>query len=174
MNDSIKARLEALGLTLPATEGESYYGAAYGTMKPFHATKAGSRSRSAEIAPRGSLTRRVISPRSNRHRQRVSTRAHFPSLALMGVSVALALSIGFPLGILSGVSGAMRLIVTPVLDAMQTMPAFVYLVPAIFFFGVGAPLRPCPRHVQLRTTPSTLPSPTGRVPWWCAESSRGS
>ena len=32
----------------------------------------------------------------------------------------------------------MRLVVTPVLDAMQTMPAFVYLVPAIFFFGVGA------------------------------------
>ena len=189
MNDSIKARLEALGLTLPATEGESYYGAAYGTMKPFHitgpvlhlsghvpirngvplhpgrlgetvsieqgieaaeltamnalagmkqalgdlervvslikslnfvacapnftdvhlispprwptgwwkcwglraasgpvppsacsrwpgiiATKAGSRSKSAESTPRGSLTRRVISPRSNRHRPRVSTR----------------------------------------------------------------------------------------------------
>ena len=34
MNDSIKARLEALRLTLPATEGESYYG----TMKPFHIT----------------------------------------------------------------------------------------------------------------------------------------
>ena len=60
------------------------------------------------------------------------------TLALMGVSVALALVIGFPLGILSGVSGATRLIITPVLDAMQTMPAFVYLVPAIFFFGVGA------------------------------------
>ena len=38
MNDSIKARLEALGPTLPATEGESYYGATYGTMKPFHIT----------------------------------------------------------------------------------------------------------------------------------------
>ena len=38
MNDSIKARLEALGLALPATEGESYYGAAYGTMKSFHIT----------------------------------------------------------------------------------------------------------------------------------------
>ena len=38
MNDSIEARLEALGLALPATEGESYYGAAYGTMKPFHIT----------------------------------------------------------------------------------------------------------------------------------------
>ena len=40
MNDSIKARLDALGLALPATEGESYYGAAYGTMKPFHITGA--------------------------------------------------------------------------------------------------------------------------------------
>ena len=38
MNDPIEARLEALGLALPATEGESYYGAAYGTMKPFHIT----------------------------------------------------------------------------------------------------------------------------------------
>ena len=38
MNDSIEARLEALGLALPATEGESYCGAAYGTMKPFHIT----------------------------------------------------------------------------------------------------------------------------------------
>lgn len=60
------------------------------------------------------------------------------TLALMGVSVALALAIGFPLGILSGVSGAARVMITPVLDTMQTMPAFVYLVPAIFFFGVGA------------------------------------
>ena len=40
MNDTIEARLEALGLALPATEGESYYGAAYGTMKPFHITGA--------------------------------------------------------------------------------------------------------------------------------------
>ena len=38
MHDSIKARLEALGLALPATEEESYYGAAYGTMRPFHIT----------------------------------------------------------------------------------------------------------------------------------------
>ena len=38
MNDSIEARLETLRLALPATEGESYYGAAYGTMRPFHIT----------------------------------------------------------------------------------------------------------------------------------------
>ena len=38
MNDSIEARLEALGLALPATDGENYNGAAYGTMKPFHIT----------------------------------------------------------------------------------------------------------------------------------------
>ena len=40
MNDSIEARLDTLGLALPATAGESYYGAAYGTMKPFHITGA--------------------------------------------------------------------------------------------------------------------------------------
>ena len=40
MNGSIEARLETLGLALPATEGESYYGAAYGTMKPLHITGA--------------------------------------------------------------------------------------------------------------------------------------
>ena len=38
MNDTVEERLEALGLSLPATEGESYYGAVYGTMKPFHIT----------------------------------------------------------------------------------------------------------------------------------------
>ena len=38
MNDSTEGRLEALGLALPATEGESYYGAAYATMKPFYIT----------------------------------------------------------------------------------------------------------------------------------------
>ena len=42
MNNSIKARLEALGLALSATEGESYYGAAYGTMKPFHGSRRAS------------------------------------------------------------------------------------------------------------------------------------
>lgn len=36
MSDSIEARLRAHGYALPAAEGESYYGAAYGTMKPFH------------------------------------------------------------------------------------------------------------------------------------------
>ena len=34
MNDSVEARLEALGLALPPAEGESYYGATYGTMNP--------------------------------------------------------------------------------------------------------------------------------------------
>ncbi|MFN7175232.1 MAG: ABC transporter permease, partial [Thermaurantiacus tibetensis] len=53
-------------------------------------------------------------------------------------SVAITLILGFPVGILAGSSRLVRAVVTPLLDAMQTMPAFVYLVPAIFFFGVGA------------------------------------
>lgn len=64
--------------------------------------------------------------------------ASLQTLALMGMSVAITLILGFPVGILAGSSRLVRAVVTPLLDAMQTMPAFVYLVPAIFFFGVGA------------------------------------
>ena len=49
MYDSIEPRLDSLGPALPATEGESYYGAAYGTMKPFHIT--GSRCISRAMCP---------------------------------------------------------------------------------------------------------------------------
>ncbi len=51
MIDSIGARLEALGLALPATECESYYGAAYGTMKPFHITGSVLRSLRSSSPP---------------------------------------------------------------------------------------------------------------------------
>lgn len=64
--------------------------------------------------------------------------ASLQTLSLVAVSVALCLGAGFPIGVLSGTNRYVRGALTPVLDAMQTMPAFVYLVPAIFFFGVGA------------------------------------
>lgn len=60
------------------------------------------------------------------------------TLSLVAVSVALCLGAGFPIGVLAGTNRYVRGALTPVLDAMQTMPAFVYLVPAIFFFGIGA------------------------------------
>ena len=44
-----------------------------------------------------------------------------------------------PLGIWMGKNKTVRAIVTPVLDVMQTIPSFVYLLPAIAFFGIGKP-----------------------------------
>ncbi len=64
--------------------------------------------------------------------------ASLQTLSLMGVSVAISLIVGFPIGVLAGTNRIARGLISPLLDAMQTMPAFVYLVPAIFFFGVGA------------------------------------
>ena len=59
------------------------------------------------------------------------------TLALMVSSVTLAVAIGVPLGILCAKSDRVLAVVRPVLDMMQTMPAFVYLVPALMFFGIG-------------------------------------
>lgn len=59
------------------------------------------------------------------------------TLALMAVSVFIALLIGIPLGILSARSSTANAILRPILDGMQTMPAFVYLIPVLLFFGVA-------------------------------------
>ncbi|MBC6441641.1 MAG: ABC transporter permease subunit [Rhodobacteraceae bacterium] len=59
------------------------------------------------------------------------------TLALMGVSVAISVIFGLPLGIWCSQNDTAEAVVRPILDAMQTMPAFVYLLPAVFFFGIG-------------------------------------
>lgn len=59
------------------------------------------------------------------------------SLSIVLVSVIIALLIGIPLGIWASQSETVSRIVRPVLDVMQAMPVFVYLIPAVFFFGVG-------------------------------------
>lgn len=59
------------------------------------------------------------------------------TLALMAVSVIIALLIGIPLGILSARQPRFEAIMRPLLDAMQTMPAFVYLIPVVLFFGIA-------------------------------------
>ncbi len=59
------------------------------------------------------------------------------TLALVLTSVFISIFIGIPLGIWSSQSQRVKQIVTPTLDFMQTMPAFVYLLPAIFFFNIG-------------------------------------
>ena len=61
------------------------------------------------------------------------------TIALIVVAVAIALAIGLPLGVLGARSHIADRIMLPILDAMQTMPSFVYLLPGILFFGLGKP-----------------------------------
>ena len=56
---------------------------------------------------------------------------------LVIVATLIALMLGIPLGIWTARSNTANAIIRPILDFMQTMPAFVYLIPAIFFFSVG-------------------------------------
>ncbi|KJF42149.1 ABC transporter permease [Draconibacterium sediminis] len=56
---------------------------------------------------------------------------------LVIVATIIALLFGIPLGIWAARSNTANAIIRPILDLMQTMPAFVYLIPAIFFFSVG-------------------------------------
>jgi glycine betaine/proline transport system permease protein len=59
------------------------------------------------------------------------------TLALVLTSVIISIIIGIPIGILASQNGRFSKFLKPTLDFMQTMPAFVYLIPAITFFGVG-------------------------------------
>ncbi|MDY0288196.1 MAG: proline/glycine betaine ABC transporter permease [Sphaerochaeta sp.] len=59
------------------------------------------------------------------------------TLALVISSVLFALLVGLPLGILMARSDRTQKVFRPILDAMQTMPSFVYLIPALMFFGMG-------------------------------------
>jgi glycine betaine/proline transport system permease protein len=59
------------------------------------------------------------------------------TLTLVLVSVGVALAIGIPVGILSARHPRLEQILRPVLDAMQTVPAFAYLVPLVLLFSIG-------------------------------------
>ena len=63
--------------------------------------------------------------------------ASMETLALIFVSVTISLVIGIPLGVLGSRSSLIDSIMRPILDAMQTMPSFVYLVPGVLFFSLG-------------------------------------
>lgn len=63
--------------------------------------------------------------------------ASMETLTLILVSVGISIVIGVPVGIVSTRSPLVHRIVWPILDFMQTMPAFVYLIPAVFFFRTG-------------------------------------
>jgi len=60
------------------------------------------------------------------------------TLALVIVSTVLALAISIPIGIAAAGSEPLNAALRPVLDFMQTMPSFVYLIPAVIFFGLGS------------------------------------
>jgi glycine betaine/proline transport system permease protein len=61
------------------------------------------------------------------------------TVALVGAAVIICVTFGIPLGIWFGKSERAYRIAEPVLDLMQTLPAFVYLIPIIAFFGTGNP-----------------------------------
>jgi glycine betaine/proline transport system permease protein len=59
------------------------------------------------------------------------------TLALVLTAVFISIVLGIPMGIWASQKQIVKNVVVPVLDFMQTMPAFVYLIPAIFFFNIG-------------------------------------
>lgn len=64
-------------------------------------------------------------------------KATITTLTLVIAATLIAVGIGLPLGIWAALNNRANKIIMPVLDFMQTMPAFVYLIPAIPFFGLG-------------------------------------
>ena len=59
------------------------------------------------------------------------------TLAMVTVCTLVAVIIGLPIGILSARSDRAQRLITPVLDVMQTLPSFVYLIPVVVIFGIG-------------------------------------
>ncbi|MTH78011.1 ABC transporter permease [Paracoccus aestuariivivens] len=59
------------------------------------------------------------------------------TIAMVAVCTLIAVVVGIPIGILMAQSKRTNAVVTPVLDMMQTMPSFVYLIPVVMIFGLG-------------------------------------
>ena len=59
-------------------------------------------------------------------------------LIIVGISVLVCVVVGLPLGVLAGTSRRANAVIEPLLDLLQTMPTFVYLLPIVLFFGIGA------------------------------------
>lgn len=59
------------------------------------------------------------------------------TLAIISVATLLCISIGIPLGIWMAKSNRVQAAITPVLDVMQTIPSFVYLIPVVMLLGIG-------------------------------------
>jgi glycine betaine/proline transport system permease protein len=59
------------------------------------------------------------------------------TLSMVSVSTLLAILIGIPIGIAMALSNGVQRLLNPVLDLMQTLPSFVYLIPVVMIFGIG-------------------------------------
>ena len=59
------------------------------------------------------------------------------TLAIISVSTIVCISMGIPLGVMMARSERVQKVVTPILDIMQTIPAFVYLIPVVMLLGIG-------------------------------------
>jgi glycine betaine/proline transport system permease protein len=60
------------------------------------------------------------------------------TLTIMTLSVTFTVIVGIPIGVWAARSDRFEAVLRPILDAMQTMPAFVYLIPVMLLFGIGA------------------------------------
>lgn len=59
------------------------------------------------------------------------------TMGIVGVATFLCIAVGIPIGVLMARSDRLQSIITPVLDVMQTIPSFVYLIPVIMLLGIG-------------------------------------
>lgn len=59
------------------------------------------------------------------------------TLAMISVATLLCIAIGIPIGIFMSRSDRAQAIITPILDVMQTIPSFVYLIPVVMLLGIG-------------------------------------
>ncbi|MFT5549646.1 MAG: glycine betaine/proline transport system permease protein [Candidatus Azotimanducaceae bacterium] len=59
------------------------------------------------------------------------------TLAIISVSTLVCISVGIPTGVMMARSDRAQKVVTPILDIMQTIPAFVYLIPVVMLLGIG-------------------------------------
>ncbi len=59
------------------------------------------------------------------------------TLSIIFVCTVLSIALGIPIGIMMSRSDRVQAVVTPILDIMQTMPAFVYLIPVVMLLGIG-------------------------------------
>ena len=59
------------------------------------------------------------------------------TMSIITVCTLVSIAVGIPVGIVMARSDKMRSVITPILDIMQTMPAFVYLIPVVMLLGIG-------------------------------------